>query len=122
MVIGFDIDDTITRHPAFFAFLSRALRGAGHRVVVITYREDRARAAADLEGWGFVWDELVCSTVDLCLSCGVHEWKAVVCREKGVEVFFEDEPAVLRHVDDSVVCLMPVDRNYHLLETVNGLM
>jgi len=31
MVIGFDIDDTITRHPPFFAVVTHALRAAGHR-------------------------------------------------------------------------------------------
>jgi hypothetical protein len=28
MVVGLDIDDTITRHPRFFAFLTRALVAA----------------------------------------------------------------------------------------------
>jgi len=39
------IDGTISEHPEFFAVLSSALRTAGHRVVVLTYR-DPARAEA----------------------------------------------------------------------------
>ena len=40
MVIGLDIDGTITRHPEFFAFISQALVQGGHRLVVITFRKD----------------------------------------------------------------------------------
>jgi hypothetical protein len=109
MVIAFDIDDTITRHPEFFSFLSTALLAANHRVVIITFREDPFTAAADLLRWGVVYSELVTSSLDECLAHGVDEWKAAVCREHGVELFFEDDPNVLRHVDAQTVCLMPVD-------------
>jgi hypothetical protein len=37
MVIGLDIDGTISRAPKFFAFLSQAALKAGHDVVVITW-------------------------------------------------------------------------------------
>ena len=37
MVIGIDIDDTITRNPQFFAILSSAFVKAGHRVIIITF-------------------------------------------------------------------------------------
>lgn len=33
--------------------------------------------------------------------------KALVCREHGVEVFFEDNAAVLAHMDEGTVCLQP---------------
>lgn len=48
MIIAFDIDDTITRHPPFFAVLSRALVEAGHQVLIITFRDDPTVTAEDL--------------------------------------------------------------------------
>lgn len=59
MVIGLDIDGTITRHPNFFAFISQALVQGGHQVVVITFREDRKSAADDLAVWGVAYSELI---------------------------------------------------------------
>jgi hypothetical protein len=106
MVIGIDIDDTITRHPGFFAFLTEALIAAGHRVVIITFREDRERTAAALEAWGVQWTELVTSDLSSQLEHGVDEWKGVMCREHGVEVLFEDDPDVLMHVDPAITRCM----------------
>ena len=108
MVIGFDIDDTITRHPQFFAVISKALVAAGHRVIIITFREDRDSAEAELRKWGIAYDGLMTSSLDTALEHGVDEWKAEACRQHGVEVFFEDDPAVLSHLDDSVVAMMPI--------------
>lgn len=109
MIIGLDIDDTITRHPAFFASITTRLAEDGHRIVIITFREDRSRTEAALAEWGIRYHELVTSSLGAHLEHGVNEWKAVVCREHGVEIFFEDDPSVLRHVDPSIVCFMPVD-------------
>ena len=108
MIIALDIDDTITRRPEFFSHLSRSLVAAGHRVLIITYKQDRDSAEADLRSWGIAYDLLITSTLESCLEHGVEQWKAAVCREHGVDVFFEDDPDVLRHVDDSVACLVPV--------------
>ena len=108
MVIGFDIDDTITRHPKSFSVISKALVAAGHRVIIITFREDRASTEAVLLKWGIAYDELITSTLETALEHGVDEWKAEVCSRHAVEVFFEDDPAVLAHLDDSVVAMMPI--------------
>lgn len=116
MNIGLDIDDTITRHPEFFAFLSQSLRAAGHRVIIITFRDDPRSTADDLAAMGIVYDELITVTAELCQTHGVDEWKAAMCRQHGVEVFFEDDPDVLRHVDESVVCMMPFDKEYHVID------
>lgn len=109
MIIGLDIDNTITRHPEFFASMTRRLTADGHRIVIITFREDREHTVQALSEWGICYDVLVTSTVQAHLDHGVDEWKGVVCRQQGVEIFFEDDPTVLRHVDPSVVCFMPVD-------------
>lgn len=109
MTIALDIDDTITRHPAFFALVSRALVQAGHRVLIITFRDEAGRAdtEADLAGWGIAYDELICRSMASCDLAEVDAWKAAVCREHGVEMFFEDDAAVLAHVDEQTVCMQP---------------
>jgi hypothetical protein len=107
MVTAFDIDGTITRHPAFFAFLTQALVQAGHQVLIVTFREDRAAAEADLDRWGIAYHRLITSSLEACFKHGVDRWKAVACREQGVEVFFEDDPDVLAHVDAGTLCLQP---------------
>jgi uncharacterized HAD superfamily protein len=109
MIVGFDIDGTITRHPPFFAFLADSLRQAGHRVLIITFREDRPATEADLKNWGIVYNKLITSTLDSCLEHGVDEWKAFVCRQEKVDIFFEDDPDVLKQVDPATLCFMPVD-------------
>ncbi len=109
MITAFDIDDTITRNPEFFSVLTHALRGAGHTVLIITFRDARKETEEDLRAWNIAYDTLITSDLQSCLEHGVDEWKGVVCREHGVEVFFEDDPEVLSHVDDSVLCLMPID-------------
>lgn len=119
MIVAFDIDDTITRHPEFFAFLSASLRDAGHRVLIITFRENRDATIADLRKWGIEYDDVVTSTLEGTLQAGVDEWKAAVCLEHQVDIFFEDDPEVLKHIDDVVLCMMPVDRRRHVLAAIS---
>jgi len=114
MVIAFDIDDTITRHPPFFSFLTKALVEAGHQVVIITFREDRRMVSADLARMGIVFTKLVTSTTKDLLAADPDKWKARVCKRMGVEVFFEDMPEVLQHLGESVVGMMPVNRDHRL--------
>jgi hypothetical protein len=115
LVIGLDIDGTITRHPAFFALLSQAAVAAGHEVVVITFREDRHGAATDLARWGIAYGRLVSWSLDDWPAEDACAWKGHVCGELGVEVLFEDDPEVLCHVDPSVVSMMVVDHDEHEL-------
>ena len=107
MVVAFDIDDTISRHPRFFAFLTQSLVGDGHEVLIITFRQDRAATESTLRDWGIAWTRLITATTEACLAAGVGEWKASECRKSGVEVFFEDDPEVLKHIDASTLCLQP---------------
>ena len=62
MRIGFDIDDTIIRCPEFFAVASKALMAAGHKVYIVSYREDRGFAEEDLAEHCVSFDELVLPT------------------------------------------------------------
>lgn len=50
MRIGLDLDGLLDEQPAFFAFLTVALRAGGHFVAVLTYRDadSRARTEASL--------------------------------------------------------------------------
>lgn len=112
MTIALDIDDTISRHPGFFAFISRALIQAGHRVLIITFRDESSRngTESDLRGWGIHYDELICWSMQTCDLAEVDAWKGRLCREHGVDLFFEDDPNVLAHVDDTTVCMQPFSR------------
>jgi len=107
MVVAFDIDDTISRHPQFFSFLTRALIAAGHEVLIITFRQERLDTESDLLDWGIAWTRLITSTLEACMAEGVDEWKASECRKAGVDVFFEDDLDVLKHIDPKTVCLQP---------------
>ena len=111
MVIGLDIDGTITRHPGFFASISQALVNGGHQVVVITFREDRKSAADDLAAWGVAYSELV--TWSFQEKENMYAWKARICRAKNVEVFFDDDPLVLCQLNPMVVSMMVVDHETH---------
>ena len=93
MRIGLDLDGLLDERPDFFAFLTTALRSAGHFVAVLTYRdpESRARTAAQLAGWGIVYDELhfADSLPD----------KARLCRELRLDVYFDDQDECVAGVD-----------------------
>lgn len=115
MVVGLDIDGTITRHPKFFAFLSQSLMQAGHEVVVITFRQDRQSAMSDLSTWGIAYSRLETWSLEHT-AADMLQWKANVCRQMGVELLFDDDPQVLSRVDPEVVSLMVVDHKEHDLE------
>ena len=109
MNVALDIDDTITRCPEFFAFLSKALKNAGHSVYVISFRADYDSTADDLADYGVVYDELVLAAdLDLDIE-GFYKWKAEMCRRLKIDVFFEDMPEVAREVDEATVCFVPID-------------
>lgn len=121
MVIAFDIDGTITRCPEFFRLVSRALLAAGHKVIVITFRDDRAMTEADLRRWGVVCNELFVWGPRAMAGHDADAWKAAICREHGVEVFFEDDPFVADSLPESVVCMMPLSaKNREAAGRING--
>jgi hypothetical protein len=120
MIVALDVDGTITRNPPFFALLSGALKAAGHEVIILTFREDRDALAADLAEWGIAYGRLITATTTDLLAGGPDEWKARVCRELGVDVFFEDVPEVLERLDDSVLAFLPVDRRKHRLDHLSA--
>lgn len=85
MRIGLDLDGLLDEQPAFFGFLTSALRSAGHFVAVLTYRDPTGRAdtEADLRRLGIACDEL-----HFARSLGD---KGRLCRELAIDVYFDDQ-------------------------------
>lgn len=108
VIVALDVEDTITSHSTFFAFLSNALVDAGHTVIVITLRDDRDDVAAELDAYGVRYTELVTADEDVLARPDVAKWKGEVCRDRGVEIFFEDTPEIIKHVGDSVLTFLPI--------------
>lgn len=89
--LGLDLDGCVDEAPIFFNVLTTVWPGD---VVVITFRQDRATAESDLDRFGIRYSELV--LVDSL------EAKAQVVRDKGVMVYFDDQPETLRDVPSCV--------------------
>jgi hypothetical protein len=97
MNIALDIDGTISERPDFFAELSTSFRRAGHRVLVLTYR-DPARADAtrvQLAAWGVEFDQLV-------IAPSLNS-KGAMCAAHGVHLFFDDQDECIADVPESVL-------------------
>src|SRR5581483_4372737 len=97
MNVALDIDGTISEHPEFFAVLSAALRKAGHRVLVLTYRDPARGEAtrAQLTAWGIEFDELVIAPS--------LEAKGQLCGTLGVDLFFDDQDECIAAVPENVL-------------------
>jgi hypothetical protein len=94
MRIGLDLDGLLDERPDFFSFLTAALRGSGHFVAVLTYRdpESRPRTEAQLASWGIVFDEL-----SFARSLGD---KGRLCRELAIDVYFDDQDECIQDVGE----------------------
>ncbi len=95
MRIGLDIDGLLDERPEFFAFLSSALRGTGHFIAVLTYRDPNSaeRTRRQLSEWGIVYDELHFART---LSD-----KGRLCRELAIDVYFDDQDECVVGVDET---------------------
>ena len=101
MVVGIDLDNTITDIPWMFAIISKALVDAGHEVHVITYRE-RGDTEQEMKGLGMTWTK-VHFPEDHPLGGGsIPKWKAAVVKELNVSVMFEDSPENLAELPPDV--------------------
>lgn len=103
MVIGLDIDGTITAKPEFFAVLSQGLRREGCRIVIITFRVDREAAASYLAQVGVEYDELV--TAPEGEISDPLTWKADMCASRGVSLLVDDEPTAFGALPRTIVGL-----------------
>jgi hypothetical protein len=95
MRIGLDLDGLLDERPAFFAFLTAALRTGGHFVAVLTYRgpQGRQRTEATLAGWGIAYDELR-------FACSLSD-KGRLCRELKIDIYFDDQDECIQNVGDA---------------------
>lgn len=89
--LGLDLDGLLDEATDFFRLLARNWLG---NVVVISYRNDVAKAEADLDRLGIEYDELV--LVDS------FDAKADVIAEKNIGVYFDDQPEMLKNVPEGV--------------------
>lgn len=89
--LGLDLDGCITEAPEFFSAWTHSWPG---KVIVITYRRDRAKAIADLDERNIRYDEVV--LVDR------FEAKAEVIAEYGVTLYVDDQPEMLKNVPAGV--------------------
>ena len=94
MRIGLDLDGLLDECPAFFSFLSTALRGAGHFVAVLTFRDadSRLRTETALAGWGITFDELH-------FARSLDD-KGRLCRELAIDIYFDDQDECIVGVDE----------------------
>src|SRR3954465_7435631 len=85
MRIGLDLDGLLDERPDFFAFLTAALRAAGHFVAVLTYRDPESRAGTEgqLAAWGIAFDELH-------FARSLSD-KGRLCRELDIDLYFDDQ-------------------------------
>lgn len=79
MRIGLDCDGLLDEQPAFFAFLTAALRSGGQFVAVLTFRDPAggAKTEAQLASLGVTYDELH-------FAASLSN-KGRLCRELGVD-------------------------------------
>lgn len=95
--VALDIDGTISEHPTLFATLATGFRNAGHRILILTYRDPTREAAtrAELAGWGIVFDEL--------LFAESLAAKGVLCDRHAIDVFFDDQDECIATVPERVL-------------------
>ena len=116
MKIAFDIDDTMTRHWEFFAFITKALVAADHEVFIITFRTNREEVKAKLKQRGIEWNHLfVADNMDNVLDVGPERWKGLICKQFGVEILFDDMPEIINHLPSTTLGMMAVDESLGLL-------
>jgi hypothetical protein len=93
--IAIDLDGCVDESPLFFQSLTHSWPG---KIIVISFRSDRGKAEAYLAQFKIRYDELI--------LVSSFEAKAEVIREKGILVFFDDQPEVLKHIPESVNVLL----------------
>ncbi len=104
--LGLDLDGVITDAPEFFSAWTHSWPG---KVIVITYRRDRAKAIADLDERSIRYDEVV--------LVNRFEAKAEVIAEYGVTLYVDDQPEMLKHIPAGVhVMLFRNEGNYDFKE------
>jgi hypothetical protein len=110
MIIGIDIDDTITAMPAFFKELTRSMNKNGHKVHIITSRTDIEEACREtikeLNKLGMVYDYLyflppysvakgTCPHNELDWHQKYLWQKVDYCLKNGISEYYDDDIKVI---------------------------
>ena len=93
--LGIDLDGCVDEAPIFFQILTNRWPG---KVFVITFRDDHEKAARFLADYRIRWDEIIL----------VHSFneKAKVIAEKGILVYFDDQPEMLKDIQSTVSVML----------------
>src|SRR5262245_5168369 len=120
MIVGVDLDDTISELPEFFSVLTAALVDAGHEVHVITYRQVVPDGAvrAELAALGLRYTALHLPRT----ACSPPEWKAGLAAELGIDLMIEDSPEVLARMPMGVRRLWLCDPEVFSLDVCIGAL
>ena len=94
-VLGINLDGCVDEHPSFFRNLTRSWPGPVH---VISFRDDHAKAEADLRLHGVRFDRLT-----LVSSFGA---KAEVIRREGIRIYMDDQPEMLGDIGRECTVLL----------------
>lgn len=92
--IGIDLDGTIDEAPEFFRLLTNLWPG---RIYILTYRDDYARAVAEVQRHGVKCDRVI-------LVDSFRE-KAARIAELGISVYFDDMDEMLMHIPEGVAVM-----------------
>ncbi len=100
--LGIDLDGCVDECPIFFNVLTNFWPG---KVFVLTFRDDRKQAEADLTKYGINYDQLI--LVDS------FDGKAEAILREGILVYFDDQPEMLKNIPPLVnVMLVRNDGNF----------
>ena len=100
MIVGLDLDYTISAFPAWFALVSRALVNDGHEVHVLTHREPGTAASVQVELAGM---KIEYTALHLPTDGESPEvWKPRKAAELGLDMMIEDAPEVLARMPAGV--------------------
>ena|SRR5690554_6553923 len=94
MIVGIDLDNTVSDAPEVFAVLTEALVAKGHQVHVITFRDaaDEQATLDELAEYGIAYTAVHLPGPD---DGDPAKWKGRLAAELLLDVMFEDSPEVL---------------------------
>lgn len=111
MNIGIDLDNTITEIPEFFSTLTNSFLKAGHRIFIITYRDelDRPKTMEELDTYGIAYDHLIMLPPNTRLQPG--PWKGQIAREVDLDIMIDDAPEVIKEMPKKVKTIWFFDKS-----------
>jgi hypothetical protein len=109
--LGVDLDGCVDEAPIFFGTLTKTWPG---KVLVITYRDDRGKAEQFLKQHGIRWDELI--------LVNSFDEKARVIAEKGIGIYFDDQPEMLKDIPQGVAVMLVRNEGNYDFESKKWMM